>query len=662
MPVRLDSAPAQASMGQLGRRDNIRCVCGAMEFPGGRGLSVGRLGLGLALLAGLACLLSPAGAAATRSRSNTHAVSPADAAATRAYLVATNTYEEAELANLPQELAAREATAAQISGECPGVLTNAPPHEEKVLGFGLVEPGPTSQTPPSARAEGERRRQSRQLGDLKTELSFALAESSTQPDREASATLVRALTPLRWSNPYVTLFVQAVATVDEEALEIPAPPVCADMTAWVTSGYKTLTPTSRAIASRTEAVVKRAFELIALAGQINANTSANILAPYENAPDKALARHAEALETHLKKARDTKTAVLERLEATVGLPTEKAPKAEKPKSKPVVIARGKSAAGGSFVVKAERSSRKPLASICSVFVTITESSRSTPSLLSTLSGEGTSRCLSRAHVNADQTVQCESGLLTIEASLLANTRSVRLLLSNGNTITSPAIRVPARLGGPAGLYYQAVRGPTPIPVSLTELDASGGELTVLKLPAVMECTKHPVKHFPGGNVQLAHESPPDIPTFTIRGEHFRKLGIEHFELKFEASNEERLFGGGEGSGGFGGSVAVPNGSGRTLEPMASSGCEPQPYAIIYGLLKAPRDTVLARVSGKLVPLHKVAIPAREHAGGVLVYGAFSPLPTELIIRDASGETVNTRSLAQAARSETESCEGEAEGP
>ncbi len=586
-------------------------------------------------------------------------MSPADAAATHAYLVATNTYEEAELANQPREIAAREALAARISGECPGILTNAPPHEQ-VLGFGFVGPGPVSGTPLSARAEGERHRQSRQLSELKTELLYALTESSMQAGREASAALSSALAPLKWSNPLITLFVEATAAGEKEELELPALPVCDDMRSWVASGYKTLAPTSREIASRSEAVLKRAFELIAIAARLHTRTFPNILAPYENAPDRALARHTEALNLRLHKASSaTQKDVLKRLEATVGLPAEAAPKVKPSTSKPVVVARGKTAAGGRFVAKAQHSAHASALG-CGIFVTVTESSRPTPGILETVSGEGTGRCLSRSRVTAEPSVQCDSGRLTIEANLLAKTRSVHLLLSNGETITSPAIRVPARLGGPAGFYYQAVRGPTPIPVSLTELDASGNTVAVLKLSPVVECTEHPVKHFPGGNVRLVHESPPQMPSFTIRGEHFRKLGTDHFELKFEASNEESLFGVGGGGGSFGGSVAIPNGSGRVLEPMASNGCEPQPYTIIYGLLKAPRDTVLARVSGNLVPLRKVTIPARLHAGGVLVYGAFSPLPTELIIRDASGKTVNVRNLAEDAKSETESCEGEAE--
>ncbi len=606
-----------------------------------------------ATLLALALLLAIIPASATAVSEN--------AAATHAYLVATSSYEETELSNLPQEIAAREALAARISGECPSILTNAPPHEE--VGFGLIGPrpvGPESQAPPSARAEGERRRQSRQLSDLKLELAFALEDSPTQPDREAAAALIRALAPLKWSNPKITLLVQMIAAADKEGLEIRALPVCEDLKAWVASGYRTLTPSSREIRSRSEALLKRTFEIIALAEQ-TPHTFPKVLASNENASDRALARRTEALSHQLHKGSVTEAAVLKRLEAAVGLPAAQPPKPKRPMKRPVVIGRGKTAAGGSFVARAERSSGASREGGCNVFVTITEPSRRSSGLLEILSSEGTGRCLSRSRVDPEPAVHCNSGLLTVEASLLARTRRVRLKLSDGNTITSPAILVPAHLGGPAGLYYQVVRGPSPIPVSLTELDAQGATVAVLKLPAVVECTKHPIKYFPDGIVRLVHESPPQLPTFTIRAERYRKFGRVHFELKLKESNEELLLGGGGGNGSFEGNVAVPRGW-RVFQPQASSGCQPQPHVIVYGLLKAPDDSVLARVSGTLVPLRKVVIPAHLHAGGVLAYGELSPLPTELLVRDAHGRTIDRANLAEEAKSDTETCEGEAEGP
>jgi hypothetical protein len=177
----------------------------------------------------------------------------------------------------------------------------------------------------------------------------------------------------------------------------------------------------------------------------------------------------------------------------------------------------------------------------------------------------------------------------------------------------------------------------------------------------VECTKQPKKYLHDGIVRLVHETAPETPAFTIRAESYRELGVPHFELSLERENET-LF---NEDGGNAIEQAIeqdfgPHGR-SAFKPQASAGCQPQPYAIVYGLLKAPGDSVLALVSGKLVPLRTVAIPAHLHAGGVLAYGVFSPVPTELVIRNASGATVASENLSEAATESTETCEGEAEG-
>jgi hypothetical protein len=598
---------------------------------------------------------------------------PENASATHAYLIASNTYAEAELRNLPQSNAAMQATAARISGECPGVLAGAPPAEEE-----LDLPSLQAQTPVSPRAEGERHRQSTQRGDLQSELSTALEDARSQPNREATEALIGALTPLRWSSLTMTVLVHVTVASLRAELELPVPSVCADMDEWVASGFKALSPVSKDIAIHDEALLKDAFELVALAAHVHLKSFSEFLAPVENASDRALARRNETLTAELQSTRVSTKKTLKTLEATVGLPAP-TPQTEvrPPIKKPPVIARGTTAAGGKFVVRAERRSGRPDAVGCSAYISIEEPSRPRRGLLEGLSsGEGTSRCVSRSDVEPKPAVQCDSGLLTIEADLLPAARNVRLLLSSQRTVTSPAVRVPKRLGGPAGLYYQVVRGPSPIPVSLTELDAHGNTLTVLKLPAVVECAKNPIKHAPGGIVRLIHENVPGGPSFTIRAERFRDLGVSYFELKAEVG-EQRLFSTGAEIGGLFGTEsesepgpprgllgrAIPIGGfgkGALFAPHTSGGCEPQPYAIVYGLLKAPRDTVLARVSGKLVPLRKVAIPARLHAGGVLVYGAFSPLPSELVVRSPAGKIIASENRSEAAKADTETCEGEAE--
>jgi hypothetical protein len=623
---------------------------------------VRRAGTGEAALlvaCGLALgLATPCTAAVASAHAN---VSPENAAATHAYLLAANSFAETELADLPRSLAATEATAAQISGECPGILANAPPPEQE-LRLGLIVPGSPR---PSARAEGERQRQSRQRTDLKIELSLALADLHTEPDHAAAQTLLRELMPLKWSNPKVTFVLHLYEEAIEQEVNEPAPAVCADMSAWVASGYRTLSPVAKVIAQQVEASLKLTFELLALAEPSKGQLFPKTLALYENAADRTLAQRNEALNAQLRRVNETRAKVLVSLEAAVGLPAAKAPKVESPAEKPVVFAHGKTAAGARFVATAEPLTGLRRNAGCTVFVTISDrSSAGGAGLLEVLSGEGTGRCLSPSHVDPEPTVHCNAGLLVAEAALRPAARSVRLQLSNGRTISSPAIRVPKRLGGPAGLYYQAVRGPSPIPVSLTELDAQGHALAVLTLPKVVQCTKNPVKFAPGGVVRLARGSFPSGQAFTIRAERYRKLGVARFEFKLEGGEEELLGGGHFETGDEDGFLPESRRVGpvpRVFDPQTSGACKPQPYEIVYGLLKAPRDTVLARVSGKLVPLRKVAIPARLHAGGVLAYGVFSPLPTALLVRNARGRTIATEDVSQEARTHTETCEGEAEG-
>lgn len=591
-----------------------------------------------------------------------------------------NSFEEKELANAPQSDAAVEATAARISGECPGVLNGAPPHE---LSSGSILSVPPALPLTSPRAEGERKRESEQRETLKHELSQATDISAQAVNREATVALLSALAPLRWKNPLVSFSLQLTVTTLQEELVLPATAVCADMGSWVASGYKTLSPASKELAIRTEALLKDAFVAIALYEYDNIEPFPTVLAPYENPADRALARHTAVLTTQLAKEHKAGQEALKRLESVVGLPVEESRAIVKqPKKKPAAIYRGRTAAGGRFVVRAQPTKSLPRLlreTRCTVNITIEEPARSAGGeLLSSFTAGGTDRCLSRSRTTPEPSVKCDSGQLTVEANLLPTARRARLLLSNNHTILSSAIRVLRRLGGPAGLYYQVVRGSSPIPISLTELDARGNTLTVLKLPAVVECARKLKKYVRHGIVRLVHGSVPPGPTFTIRAERYRELGRAHFELTLgEESGEQPLF---RITGNrrieekleegdeqtvhvdVGGSIneEIEPGT-KKFQSHASSGCKPRPYAIVYGLLKAPRDTVLVRMAGTLIPLRKVAIPARLHAGGVLAYGALSPLPTELQIRDAHGRTVYSEDLRQAAQADTETCEGEAEG-
>ena len=613
---------------------------------------LGTLARALAAICAL-CALTAAPASAHESA----AARAQNTAATHAYLLATVSVQETEVRNLAQSKAAIEGAAAHIAGECPGVLAGVPPSEQEPETFSSQ---PRTSSP---RIMGEEHRRSSQLSALKLELSLTLSDARIQLDREAIETLTRSLTTLTWSNPYVTALVHLAATVDQSELELPVPNACADMNAWVSSGYKTLSAISKELKSRTDAAVKDLFEAFAIASQGHLKPQPELLAPFEDAADRALARHSQTLTAELRSLDVTQQAAIKHVQAAVGLPVPKPLKAIPRERKPPVIGRGKTAAGEPFVVRAKRrpQRRGAPAFACTTDITIEERSRPHPGILEILSGEGTDRCPSRSHLEAEPAVHCSAGLLIVEANLLAATRSVRLLLSDQRTITSPAIRVPARLGGPVGIYYQAVRGPSPIPVSLTELGPQGETLAVVKLPAVVECTKNPKKFVHHGIVRLVHETAPQAPAFTIRAESYRELGVPHFDLNLEREDEP-LFGEGGGNT-IEGTIEQGFGlHGRSVfNPQTSAGCLPQPYVIVYGVLRAPGDSVLALVSGKLVPLRTLAIPAHLHAHGVLAYGVFSPLPTELVVHNARGATVASESLGQAATETTETCEGEAEG-
>lgn len=123
----------------------------------------------------------------------------------------------------------------------------------------LLESSPHSQTP---RQKGESNRQLRQLSDLQGELGLALGLALIGPDRQASLAYVRAVRSLRWSNNAVTLLERESAVELESELQTAPPQVCADMKAWVASGYRTLSPATKALIGQREATLRTLLGLL----------------------------------------------------------------------------------------------------------------------------------------------------------------------------------------------------------------------------------------------------------------------------------------------------------------------------------------------------------------------------------------------------------------
>lgn len=595
----------------------------------------------------LSPLLTPAFASLT---SSAHAPSPQDRAATHAYLLDIYGYEQQAVTNLPSSTASAKSMGASLSGECPGVLAGLP-NSSQLEG---PEGQPPRTTPGSARERGEDNRRGRQLNTLQDELIFSLSLAFSQPNRAAALTLMSALGSLSWSDSKFTQLARQAAGGRVQALSMPLPAVCADMRGWAASGYRTLSPGTKQLLSSVRAERGGFGEL------------ARLLVRYEGPSEKAIVRQTLQLEAaQAKSYKDTLEPLLETLPHTLGFPSnpfEGIAKRLHPR-RSVLIARGRTAAGGSYTVSVEppETGSSGEDRRCSVKI---ETSRGN-------GGIGFSFGAGQCRVSGNQpapSVQCTEGLLTITANTLPRTRRVVLRLSNGRRIASRVAVIPKRLGGPGGLYYQVVRGPRPIPVSLIELDAHGRKLRTVALAHVVECTKPTLRYLPGGLRTLARDSVPAMgPAFSIIAQHYRFLGRTYFEVKLEV---QPLPGEGEGFDFIevGSEETIGNiflHRGHKPSPLSwryQPGCQPHPYAILYGVLKAPGATVLARRGGEVQAFHVVPIPASMHAGGVLVYAALPTLPEEILIRSRQGKTIYVEKLgATFGREHIETCEGEAEG-
>jgi hypothetical protein len=581
-------------------------------------------------------------------------VTPQDRAATLALLEARYTYEQAVVAATAASKQAVEALARNLAAECPGVLAGAPGRiPESLLGR-------RSRTP---RQIGEANRELTQRSDLTRELEFALTLARNGPDRQATLEYAGALKSLRWSAPALTALEQADASSLELSLRSAPPHVCADIGAWAASGYRTLAPDTKALVDEQEAIE---LPFVRLLQGPTGGLSATSLLPYEGPREKALAHKLSRLELESGE-RDGFDALDTQLERALGVLTQAEVQAREedtghPKGS-VEIGHGTTAAGGSYAVWIEPRHHGGLVigGNCKFNVTVEETEGSDGSGAIEILWSGSSgACLPDSHPQPPS-VQCQGeGHIAIEAQTPPGVRTVRLQLSDGRRIASHVALVPAKLGGPVGFYYQVVKGPSPTPVSLTELDAHGRVLRVVELAHVAKCVDQERKLTRGGRRTIATAGLPEGPRFSIVGERFSFGGETHLELRAEVVVQE--------DEGVLGDLTRESGGGRssTAKPSPFSletktGCHPHEYALLYGILKAPADTVLARVAGALRPFQRAQIPRSLHAHGVLAYTALAVEPSEVIVRTPAGKTVFSKSLAGASREVRETCEGEAEG-
>ncbi len=330
------------------------------------------------------------------------------------------------------------------------------------------------------------------------------------------------------------------------------------------------------------------------------------------------------------------------LDRTVGFPIPKQPKR-------ITLGHGRTAAGTRFEVTSESGGLSSLAGAgCHRSATVAYGRPGAPQTL-IVGGPNNPLCLSSPHYR-HPALFCEVGIETIQTAVPPTVRSVRLVLANGRTIESGVVRVSRRDGGPVGIYAQEIRGSRSHGVSLDELDADGGAVLALQLPRY-RCVK------PRGEPEEEPTATDLVNGRTPEGEAFviSTLGTlggtfngEPF-INVSAGVEPELD-----------EFTAEFGATKAFKWSLKVGCAPHTYAILYGILVPPGESVLAQTPQGTVALNVVPLEPRLHAKGPLVYGVFTALPSELTVLGASGATVSTEDLQQKDTEVAQWCEGYAE--
>lgn len=123
--------------------------------------------------------------------------------------------------------------------------------------------------------------------------------------------------------------------------------------------------------------------------------------------------------------------------------------------------------------------------------------------------------------------------------------------------------------------------------------------------------------------------------FDIMIEPESYLGRRYVRLKVEVARRADV-------GGGGGSSFVPQ-SGPFVY-AGVTGCVPRRvprrYVVLYGLLRARGDTVIAEIDGRSRSFSRVRLPKAYRRLGVLAYAILRTLPERVFLRTPMGETID----------------------
>jgi hypothetical protein len=190
----------------------------------------------------LAVSLTPASAGATQR----------DVASTHAYIVAAHTALHAVVSKWSTIEAAVRKLDRRFKAECPSVGAGSPQNEEEQK--------------------------------LSSEVAGALWATGYHTDAPIVRAFVKAVGPLRWSNPAVTRSAHRLVEGLREMTRLPIPDLCGDVRAWAAGGFKAVPAGVEQYDRRVEAIEIKEIPH-------------RLLAPYVQPADRSLVAQTERLNT-----------------------------------------------------------------------------------------------------------------------------------------------------------------------------------------------------------------------------------------------------------------------------------------------------------------------------------------------------------------------------
>jgi hypothetical protein len=233
--------------------------------------------------------------------------SRSDIAASKAYVHARYALEQASQAELPVTRAALDGVVAHIGATCPGILRGAPLDRPRHRG----RPGSVALETPA-----------RDLLALEAYkgLETTLIRSQATSRRE----FVDAVDHLRWTDRKVTSLVHSIVDTEAGWLNGPLPDTCHDMKAWVASGYRRLTASTRRVPFGIQPISERVSnELIALGYRTRfpSRDLLQLLKRYQHSGEHFMNDRVEQLEVKMASTElQLLPEAMARIESALGLP------------------------------------------------------------------------------------------------------------------------------------------------------------------------------------------------------------------------------------------------------------------------------------------------------------------------------------------------------